>query len=102
MQSSHFSRKGRARSGAPGGKLEGGRSAPATLPHRTDSAREGWATTKHTNFLIRAMVVALVLALAPAPLAAAGYKYKILYTFTGAADGGWPASELVFDSTGSL
>lgn len=57
---------------------------------------------KPTNFLIRAMVVALVLALAPAPLAAAGYKYKILYTFTGAADGGWPASGLVFDSTGSL
>jgi len=56
---------------------------------------------KPTDFLKRAMAVALILALAPRALGATRYKYRILYTFTGGGDGGWPASGLVFDSTGN-
>jgi hypothetical protein len=56
---------------------------------------------KHAGFLVTA-AVALFLGLLPGARAATVYKYKILYTFTGGADGGTPTASPVLDGLGNL
>jgi len=46
------------------------------------------------------VVVLAIMALAPGALAQS--KYKMLYKFTGGADGGSPMSNLIFDAAGNL
>jgi uncharacterized repeat protein (TIGR03803 family) len=41
-------------------------------------------------------------ALAHAPAARAAKRFQTLYTFTGSADGGWPAGNLIADKSGNL
>jgi hypothetical protein len=56
---------------------------------------------KHAGFLVTA-AVALFLGLLPGARAAAQYRYKVLYTFTGGADGGSPTANPVLDGLGNL
>lgn len=52
--------------------------------------------------VLAVIAVTLIVALIQAPGAWAAGKYKILYNFTGGADGGTPYEGLVLDTTGNL
>ena len=53
--------------------------------------------------VLAVMTVTLIMALALAPSAWAASRYKILYSFTGGADGSWPQfGQLILDTSGNL
>jgi uncharacterized repeat protein (TIGR03803 family) len=53
------------------------------------------------SFLFLA-ILAVMFAIAATPTAAAASKYKVLYKFTGGAEGGQPGGGLVEDAAGNL
>jgi uncharacterized repeat protein (TIGR03803 family) len=62
-------------------------------------------TNKFWTVLSKALAVitvTLVTALILAPSAWAASKYKVLYKFTGGADGSQPYAGLIFDASGNL
>src|SRR5215468_7698755 len=52
--------------------------------------------------LLAVVAVALIVVLVLAPGASAARKYKVLYSFSGGADGGQPGAGLIFDGAGNL
>jgi uncharacterized repeat protein (TIGR03803 family) len=80
---------------------------PFNLTSSTTPPKEGDAMKKNrfwTAFgrVLAVATVMLIIALMLAPGAWAANKYKVLYQFTGGADGKDPESALILDATGNL